>query len=73
MLITGQRSARNVSPAFLLALSRCNRRSGCDPTAFEPPMTRADVGNYLEFDDRDGKPHPQEAQSPALDGVATQQ
>jgi CRP/FNR family transcriptional regulator, anaerobic regulatory protein len=47
MLTTGQRSATERVVSFLLAFSRRNKRNGQDPTAFELPMTRADIGDFL--------------------------
>jgi CRP/FNR family transcriptional regulator len=47
MLTTGQRSAMERVAAFLLALSRRNQRNGEDPTSFELPMTRTDIGDFL--------------------------
>jgi len=47
MLTTGQRSATERLVSFLLAFSRRNARIGQDPTAFELPMTRADIGDFL--------------------------
>jgi CRP/FNR family transcriptional regulator len=47
MLTTGQRSAVERVASFLLAFSRRNRRSGQDPSAFELPMTRTDIGDFL--------------------------
>jgi CRP/FNR family transcriptional regulator len=47
MLTTGQRSATERVVGFLLALSRRNVRNGQDPAAFELPMTRADIGDFL--------------------------
>jgi len=47
MLTTGQRSAVERVASFLLALSRRNQRHGQDPTRFELPMTRADIGDFL--------------------------
>src|SRR5262245_49112576 len=47
MLTTGQRSATERVVSFLLAFSRRNKRNGTDPTAFELPMTRADIGDFL--------------------------
>ncbi len=47
MLTTGQRSAMERLTGFLLALSRRNARSGQDPTRFELPMTRTDIGDFL--------------------------
>jgi CRP/FNR family transcriptional regulator len=47
MLTTGQRSAMERVASFLLALSRRNQRNGQDPSAFELPMTRTDIGDFL--------------------------
>jgi CRP/FNR family transcriptional regulator len=47
MLTTGQRSAMERLVSFLLALSRRNERAGKDPCAFDLPMTRADIGDFL--------------------------
>ncbi len=47
MLTTGQRSAVERVASFLLAFSRRNRRIGQDPTSFELPMTRTDIGDFL--------------------------
>jgi CRP/FNR family transcriptional regulator len=47
MLTTGQRSATERVVSFLLAFSRRNERNGQDPTTFELPMTRADIGDFL--------------------------
>jgi len=47
MLTTGQRSAIERVAGFLLAFSRRNQRNGQDPTRFELPMTRADIGDFL--------------------------
>ena len=47
MLTTGQRSAVERVASFLLALSRRNERQGQDPTSFELPMTRTDIGDFL--------------------------
>jgi CRP/FNR family transcriptional regulator len=47
MLITGHRSACERVAAFLLALSRRNRRNGKDRTIIDLPMTRADIGDFL--------------------------
>jgi len=47
MLTTGQRSATERVVSFLLAFSRRNERNGQDPAAFELPMTRADIGDFL--------------------------
>ena len=47
MLTTGQRSAMERVASFLLALSRRNQRNGQDPTSFELPMTRTDIGDFL--------------------------
>jgi hypothetical protein len=33
--------------SFLLAFSRRNERNGQDPSDFELPMTRADIGDFL--------------------------
>jgi CRP/FNR family transcriptional regulator len=47
MLTTGQRSAIERVAGFLLAFSRRNERQGRDPTSFELPMTRTDIGDFL--------------------------
>ena len=47
MLTTGQRSATERVVSFLLAFSRRSQRSGQDPSDFELPMTRADIGDFL--------------------------
>lgn len=47
LLTTGQRSAIERVAGFLLALSRRNGRNGFDPTRFELPMTRTDIGDFL--------------------------
>jgi CRP/FNR family transcriptional regulator len=47
MLTTGQRSAMERVAGFLLAFSRRNQRNGQDPTLFELPMTRTDIGDFL--------------------------
>jgi CRP-like cAMP-binding protein len=47
MLTTGQRSAVERVAGFLLAFSRRNKRHGKDPTSFELPMTRTDIGDFL--------------------------
>jgi CRP-like cAMP-binding protein len=47
MLTTGQRSAIERVAGFLLAFSRRNQRNSQDPTRFELPMTRADIGDFL--------------------------
>ena len=47
MLTTGQRSAMERVAGFLLAFSRRNQRNGQDPTTFELPMTRTDIGDFL--------------------------
>jgi CRP-like cAMP-binding protein len=47
MLTTGQRSATERVIGFLLAFSRRNDRKGEDPTRFELPMTRSDIGDFL--------------------------
>src|SRR5262245_36768827 len=47
MLTTGQRSAMERLASFLLAFSRRNQRNGQDPTSFELPMTRTDIGDFL--------------------------
>jgi CRP-like cAMP-binding protein len=47
MLTTGQRSAVERVASFLLAFSRRNRRIAQDPTSFELPMTRTDIGDFL--------------------------
>jgi CRP-like cAMP-binding protein len=47
MLTTGQRSAMERVAGFLLAFSRRNQRNGQNPTIFELPMTRTDIGDFL--------------------------
>ena len=47
MLTTGQRSATERVVSFLLAFARRNERNGKDPSDFELPMTRADIGDFL--------------------------
>jgi CRP-like cAMP-binding protein len=47
LLTTGQRSAMERVAGFLLAFSRRNERNGQDPTTFELPMTRTDIGDFL--------------------------
>jgi CRP-like cAMP-binding protein len=47
MLTTGQRSATERVVSFLLAFSRRNERNGQDPSDFELPMTRADIGDFF--------------------------
>jgi CRP/FNR family transcriptional regulator len=47
MLTTGQRSATERVASFLLAFSRRSQRNGQDPSAFELPMTRSDIGDFL--------------------------
>lgn len=47
MLTTGHRSACERVAAFLLALSRRNRRSGKAAAIVDLPMTRADIGDFL--------------------------
>ncbi len=47
LLTTGQRSACERLVAFLLALSRRNARRGQDPLAFDLPMTRTDIADFL--------------------------
>jgi CRP/FNR family transcriptional regulator len=47
LLTTGQRSALERVAGFLLAFSRRNDRNGLDPTGFELPMTRTDIGDFL--------------------------
>ena len=47
MFTTGQRSATERVVSFLLAFSGRNERKGQDPTTFELPMTRADIGDFL--------------------------
>jgi CRP/FNR family transcriptional regulator len=47
MLTTGQRSATERVVSFLLAFSRRNERNGQDPSEFELPMTRSDIGDFL--------------------------
>jgi CRP/FNR family transcriptional regulator len=47
MLTTGQRSATERVVSFLLAFSRRSQRNGQNPSDFELPMTRADIGDFL--------------------------
>ncbi len=48
LLVTvGQRSASQRVVAFLLALSRRNRRYGKDPSDIVLPMTRSDIADFL--------------------------
>lgn len=47
MLTTGQRNATEQVVSFLLAFSRRSERNGKDPSAFELPMTRADIADFL--------------------------
>jgi CRP/FNR family transcriptional regulator len=47
MLTTGQRSATERVIGFLLAFSRRNERKGEDPSRFDLPMTRSDIGDFL--------------------------
>jgi CRP/FNR family transcriptional regulator len=47
LLTTGQRSATERVVAFLLAFSRRNERNGRDARAFDLPMTRADIADFL--------------------------
>jgi CRP/FNR family transcriptional regulator len=47
LLTTGQRSATERVVSFLLAFSRRNERSGKDARAFDLPMTRADIADFL--------------------------
>lgn len=47
MLTTGHRSACERVAAFLLALSRRNRRHGKEKSIIDLPMTRADIGDFL--------------------------
>jgi CRP/FNR family transcriptional regulator len=47
LLTTGQRSATERVVAFLLAFSRRNERTAKDPCAFDLPMTRADIADFL--------------------------
>jgi len=47
MLTTGQRSATERVVSFLLAFSHRSQRNGQNPTEFELPMTRADIGDFL--------------------------
>jgi CRP/FNR family transcriptional regulator len=47
LLTTGQRSAIERVVSFLLAFSRRNERSGKDARAFDLPMTRADIADFL--------------------------
>ena len=48
MLTTGQRSAMERVAGFLLAFSRRQQRNGQDPTSFDLPMTRTDIGERLK-------------------------
>jgi CRP/FNR family transcriptional regulator len=47
LFTTGQRSALERVAGFLLTLSRRSERHGLDPTRFELPMTRTDIGDFL--------------------------
>jgi CRP-like cAMP-binding protein len=47
MLTTGHRTAMERVASFLLAFSRRNARNGKDPDAFELPMSRTDIGDFL--------------------------
>lgn len=47
MLTTGHRSASERVAAFLVALSRRNRRSGLPRDMIDLPMTRADIADFL--------------------------
>jgi CRP/FNR family transcriptional regulator, anaerobic regulatory protein len=47
MLTTGHRSACERVAAFLLALSRRNKRNGKPANIVDLPMTRADIGDFL--------------------------
>jgi CRP/FNR family transcriptional regulator len=47
MFTTGHRSAAERVAGFLMACSRRKKASGNDPTAFELPMTRVDIGDLL--------------------------
>jgi CRP-like cAMP-binding protein len=47
MMTTGHRSACERVAAFLLALSRRNRRVGKPKDMLDLPMTRADIGDFL--------------------------
>jgi CRP/FNR family transcriptional regulator len=47
MLTTGQRSATERVVTFLLAFSCRAERNGQNPSDFELPMTRADIGDFL--------------------------
>ncbi len=47
MLTTGQRNATERVVSFLLAFSRRSERNEQDPSAFELPMTRADIADFL--------------------------
>lgn len=47
MLTTGHRSASERVAAFILALSRRNKRNGEDENSITLPMTRADIGDFL--------------------------
>ena len=49
MLTTGQRSAMERVAGFLMALSKRNQRNGQDPSNFELPMTRTDIGDFLSL------------------------
>lgn len=48
-LTTGQRSATERVIGFLLAFSRRNERKGEDPSRFDLPMTRSDIGDFLDL------------------------
>lgn len=47
MMTTGHRSASERVAAFLIALSRRNKRIGKPPTLVDLPMTRADIADFL--------------------------
>jgi len=47
MMTTGQRSALERVSAFLIAFAKRNERNGQDPSQFDLPMTRADIGDFL--------------------------
>src|SRR5262249_47786318 len=47
MLTTGHRTAMERLAGFLLAFSRRNARNSKDPSVFELPMTRTDIGDFL--------------------------
>lgn len=47
LFTTGQRSALERLAGFLVAMSRRNERIGKERNAFELPMTRSDIGDFL--------------------------